>query len=62
MDRLLTVAETAAALRLSKQAVYSLVANRELGCVRISDRWIRIPVTALDKYFVSHFSEGGEKR
>jgi excisionase family DNA binding protein len=46
----LTVAETARLLRISKMAVYRLIARGEIDAMRIGERSLRIPEDAVRKY------------
>lgn len=49
---LMTVAEVAEAMRVSKMTVYRLVHSGEMGSVRIG-RSYRIPESALEQYIAS---------
>jgi len=49
-DRVLTVEEAAALLRISKSAVYNLVAAGELEMVTVYGRTRRVVVTSIDAY------------
>jgi excisionase family DNA binding protein len=54
----LTVAEVAAALRVSKMTVYRLVHNGDLPAVRVG-RSFRVPEQAVQDYLKSSFFEAG---
>ena len=50
LERLLTISEVAAYLRLSKAQVYAMVARKEIPCIRISERRIVVAETDLIKW------------
>lgn len=56
--RFLTVAEVAAAMRVSKMTVYRLVHNGELPAVRVG-RSFRVPEQAVHAYLQESFVEAG---
>ena len=56
--RFLTVAEVAAAMRVSKMTVYRLVHNGELPAVRVG-RSFRVPEQAVHSYLQESFVEAG---
>lgn len=56
--RFLTVAEVAAAMRVSKMTVYRLVHNGELPAVRVG-RSFRVPEQAVHSYLQDSFVEAG---
>jgi excisionase family DNA binding protein len=56
--RFLTVAEVAAAMRVSKMTVYRLVHNGELPAVRVG-RSFRVPEQAVHTYLRDSFVEAG---
>ena len=56
--RFLTVAEVAAAMRVSKMTVYRLVHNGDLPAVRVG-RSFRVPEQAVHSYLQESFVEAG---
>ena len=54
----LTVAEVAAAMRVSKMTVYRLVHSGELPAVRVG-RSFRVPETAVDEYLRKSYFQAG---
>ena len=54
----LTVAEVAAALRVSTMTVYRLIKAGELSSVRVG-RSYRIPEGELDRYLANRYTEAG---
>ena len=56
--KFLTVAEVAAAMRVSKMTVYRLVHNGELPAVRVG-RSFRVPEQAVHSYLRDSFVEAG---
>lgn len=56
--KFLTVAEVAAAMRVSKMTVYRLVHTGELPAVRVG-RSYRVPEQAVHMYLQSSFVEAG---
>jgi excisionase family DNA binding protein len=56
--RFLTVAEVAAAMRVSKMTVYRLVHAGELPAVRVG-RSFRVPEDAVDEYLRKSFFQTG---
>jgi excisionase family DNA binding protein len=54
----LTVAEVAAAMRVSKMTVYRLVHSGELPAVRVG-RSFRVPETAVDEYLRRSYFQAG---
>ena len=56
--RFLTVAEVAAALRVSKMTVYRLVHSGEMPAVRVG-RSFRVPEQAVHSYLQESFVEAG---
>ena len=56
--KFLTVAEVAAAMRVSKMTVYRLVHNAELPAVRVG-RSFRVPEQAVHSYLRDSFVEAG---
>ena len=56
--KFLTVAEVAAAMRVSKMTVYRLVHNAELPAVRVG-RSFRVPEQAVHSYRRDSFVEAG---
>ena len=54
----LTVAEVAAAMRVSKMTVYRLVHNGELPAVRVG-RSFRVPEDAVDSYLQGSYFDAG---
>ncbi|MBG6184401.1 excisionase family DNA binding protein [Arthrobacter sp. CAN_A214] len=56
-DPLMTVAEVAEAMRVSKMTVYRLVHAGEMGSVRVG-RSYRIPESALERYIASTNPQG----
>ena len=56
--KFLTVAEVAAAMRVSKMTVYRLVHNGELPAVRVG-RSFRVPEQAVHTYLQGSFVEAG---
>ena len=54
----LTVAEVAAAMRVSKMTVYRLVHNGELPAVRVG-RSFRVPEDAVDTYLQGSYFDAG---
>lgn len=56
--RFLTVAEVAAALRVSKMTVYRLVHSGDLPAVRVG-RSFRVPEKAVQDYLQSSYFEAG---
>ncbi|MPZ62185.1 MAG: helix-turn-helix domain-containing protein [Propionibacteriales bacterium] len=54
----LTVAEVAAAMRVSKMTVYRLVHSGELPAVRVG-RSFRVPAAAVDEYLRRSFFQAG---
>jgi excisionase family DNA binding protein len=56
--KLLTVAEVAAALRVSRMTVYRLVHAGELAAVQVG-RSYRVPEQAVDDYLRTAFVEAG---
>ena len=54
----LTVAEVAAAMRVSKMTVYRLVHNGELPAVRVG-RSFRVPEDAVDAYLQGSYFDAG---
>jgi excisionase family DNA binding protein len=59
VDRLLTVPEAAAALRVSKWTLYQLIRSRRLGTIKIGARRL-VPTTALDAFLAQAQAEGAE--
>jgi excisionase family DNA binding protein len=49
-EKMLTVGEFAAIFRISKMTVYRMIERKELICVRLSERSIRIPESEVDIY------------
>ena len=58
MLNLLTVAEVATLLRVSKMSVYRLIHNGELEAVRFG-RSFRVPNSAVDAYLRQSFFQAG---
>ena len=56
--RFLTVAEVAAAMRVSKMTVYRLVHSGEMPAVRVG-RSFRVPEQAVHSYLQESFVEAG---
>jgi excisionase family DNA binding protein len=56
--RFLTVAEVAAAMRVSKMTVYRLVHGGDLPAVRVG-RSFRVPADAVDEYLRRSFFQAG---
>jgi excisionase family DNA binding protein len=56
--RFLTVAEVAAAMRVSKMTVYRLVHGGELPAVRVG-RSFRVPADAVEEYLRRSFFQAG---
>ncbi|CAB4330328.1 MAG: excisionase family DNA-binding protein [Actinobacteria bacterium] len=56
--RFLTVAEVAAAMRVSKMTVYRLVHSGEMPAVRVG-RSFRVPEQAVHEYLRDSFVEAG---
>jgi excisionase family DNA binding protein len=56
--RFLTVAEVAAAIRVSKMTVYRLVHSGDLPAVRVG-RSFRVPEEAVDEYLRKAFFQAG---
>jgi excisionase family DNA binding protein len=56
--QLLTVAEVAAMMRVSKMTVYRMVHNGELAAVRVG-RSFRVPEKAVHDYLQNAFIEAG---
>ena len=56
--RILTVAEVAAIMRVSKMTVYRLVHSGELTSVRVG-RSFRVPEQAVHEYLRGAFTEAG---
>jgi excisionase family DNA binding protein len=54
----LTVAEVAAAMRVSKMTVYRLVHSGELPAVRVG-RSFRVPESAVDEYLRKSYFQAG---
>lgn len=62
-DQMLTVAEIADYLRLSKLAIYQMIEDRKIDALRIGGRWLRVPKTALEQYVKANLiSKGGEMK
>jgi excisionase family DNA binding protein len=53
LEELLTVKQVAEVLKISRQAVYSLVARRRISCVRFSRRGIRFRVEDFEEWLNS---------
>jgi excisionase family DNA binding protein len=49
VSRLLTIAEAAELLRMSRERTYELAARGEIPTLRISERRIRVPADALEE-------------
>ncbi|TYO94532.1 helix-turn-helix domain-containing protein [Desulfallas thermosapovorans] len=60
MMEMYTVAEVSKKLRVRKSFVYELIYTRRLKALKLSERRIRIPSTALDE-FIEKFSEEDEE-
>jgi excisionase family DNA binding protein len=58
--RFLTVAETAAVMRVTKMTVYRLVHSGELVSIRVGQSF-RIPETALHDYLTDNFSDADHR-
>ncbi|MGH3384366.1 MAG: helix-turn-helix domain-containing protein [Nocardioidaceae bacterium] len=56
--KFLTVAEVAAAMRVSKMTVYRLVHSGEMPAVRVG-RSFRVPETAVDEYLRKSYFQAG---
>lgn len=56
--KFLTVAEVAAAMRVSKMTVYRLVHNGELEAVRVG-RSFRVPEHAVEEYLRKSYFQAG---
>ncbi len=56
--RLLTVAEVASALRVSRMTVYRLVQSGELAAIQVG-RSYRVPAHAVEAYLRAAFVEAG---
>ena len=54
----MTVAEVAAAMRVSKMTVYRMVHNGDLAAVRVG-RSFRVPERAVDDYLTNAYIEAG---
>lgn len=56
--RFMTVAEVAAAMRVSKMTVYRMVHSGDLAAVRVG-RSFRVPERAVDDYLANAYIEAG---
>ena len=54
MTRLLTIPEAAEVLRMSRERTYELAARGEIPVLRISERRIRVPEDALERWIADH--------
>ena len=56
-DRLLTVAEVAAAMRVSNMTIYRLIKSGQLAAVRVGKNY-RIRESDVDRYLSERFVQG----
>ena len=63
MEQLYTIKEAAQILRVTPGAVYGWVEARQIGCVKVSGRWIRIPSSEIDAFIQRSFvpAIGGDR-
>lgn len=55
-EKFYTIAEVATLFRVSKSYIYELVSQRKINFIRLSERRIRIPATALEKLEIQYMN------